>query len=144
MRSYFIHNSGFQAHVGWCWAEHMRGWLMWHLTDILWAGRFSFPFLSSHQYRQQSFLGLHSPGRSNHTKIIVWGDEDMTFNIPWAWCIPVDCELNSFLHIHQSQISIHFHEDYCLLYSWDRWIDQICLRHKSLLHSSRCFPFQIF
>ena len=46
MRSYFINKSRFQAHVGWCWAEHLRGWLMWHLTDILWAGRFSFPFQS--------------------------------------------------------------------------------------------------
>ena len=40
MRSYFINKSRFQAHVGWCWAEHLRGWLMWHLTDIPWAGRF--------------------------------------------------------------------------------------------------------
>ena len=27
----------------------------------------------------------------------------MTFNIPWAWCFPINCELNSFFYIHQSQ-----------------------------------------
>ena len=37
-----------------------------------------------------------------------------------------------------------WHLDPDCLISWDRWIDRICLQHKSLLHLSHCFPFQIF
>ena len=76
-------------------------------------------------------------------ELSTWEDEDLTFNILWAWYLPVNCELNSFFRIHKSQstsmtiIVIHASEI-------DEWIDWICFRYKSLLHSSRCFPYQIF
>ena len=35
-------------------------------------------------------------------ELSIWEDEDVTFNIPWTRCFPVNCQLN-FFFIHQSQ-----------------------------------------
>ena len=68
-------------------------------------------------------------------------DKNATFHIPWTWCPPVNCELNLFFRIHQSQSTSM---KIIISYTWDRWKDRICLQHKSLSDSSCCFPFQIF
>ena len=78
----------------------------------------------------------------NYVESSIREDEDVTFNIPWAWHLSVNCKRNSFFRIHPSQST--FYEDHCLIYSWDRWQKRVCLQHKSLLHSSRSFLFQIF
>ena len=70
------------------------------------------------------------------------GRMKMWHSIPWAWHLSVNCKRNSFFRIHPSQST--FYEDHCLIYSWDRWQKRVCLLHKSLLHSSRSFLFQIF
>ena len=70
------------------------------------------------------------------------GRMKMWHSIPWAWHLSVNCKRNSFFRIHPSQST--FYEDHCLIYSWDRWQKRVCLQHKSLLHSSRSFLFQIF
>ena len=76
-------------------------------------------------------------------ELSTWEDEDLTFNIPWAWYL-ITCQLRAELLLSYSQISIHFHDDHCHSCFWDRWMDWICFRYKSLLHSPRCFPYQIF
>ena len=78
----------------------------------------------------------------NYVESSIREDEDVTFNIPWAWHLSVNCKRNSFFRIHPSQST--FYEDHCLIYSWDRWQKRVCLQHRSLLHSSRSFLFQIF
>ena len=57
-------------------------------------------------------------------ELSTWMDEDLTFNIPWAWYLPVNCELNFFFRIHKPQstsmtiIVIHASEI-------DEWIESV-------------------
>ena len=68
-------------------------------------------------------------------------DEDVAFHIPWARCLPFNCELNSFFRIHHSQPT-----SMKMIDSHTPEIDKKseAVSGISLSHSSRCFPFQIF